>query len=248
MLPYFFRHYDPFVHRYIFFDDGSTDGTLDILERHPRAEVRKFVRTTPESFVLSAQALHNGVWKESRGIADWTIITAVDEHLHHPDMEGYLIQQKSCGVSAVPALGYQMLATSFPEGDIHLAASLTFGAPFDMMSKLSIFDPSKISETNFELGRHSASPEGEVRYPLRDEVINLHYKYLGLDYVHARHQMLKSGLGALDVANNFGHRYRFSPQELESDYGSFEKRGVDIAGLTLAGHDDHAEPRWWRPR
>src|SRR5690242_2946962 len=35
MLPYFFRHYDSFVDRYIIFDDGSTDRSLDILRRHP---------------------------------------------------------------------------------------------------------------------------------------------------------------------------------------------------------------------
>ena len=45
MLPFFFRHYDPIVDRYIVYDDGSTDRTLEMLAAHPRVEVRPFART-----------------------------------------------------------------------------------------------------------------------------------------------------------------------------------------------------------
>src|SRR6266481_3219141 len=65
MLPYFFRHYDPFVDRYIIFDDGSTDGSLQILTDHPKVELRRFVRSDPDSFACSEQALSNACWKES---------------------------------------------------------------------------------------------------------------------------------------------------------------------------------------
>jgi glycosyltransferase involved in cell wall biosynthesis len=102
MLPFFFRHYDSLVSRYIVFDDGSTDHTLEILAAHGRVEVRPFVRTHTDSYVLSAQSLHDRVWKESRGRVDWVIITAVDEHLYHPGGLGrYLRIARSCGVTAI---------------------------------------------------------------------------------------------------------------------------------------------------
>jgi len=47
MLGYFFRHYDRFVDRYVFYDDGSDDGTRERLQAHPRVEVRRFERTDP---------------------------------------------------------------------------------------------------------------------------------------------------------------------------------------------------------
>lgn len=43
VLGFFFRHYDPWIERYIVFDDGSTDGTLDLLAQHGRVEDRKSV-------------------------------------------------------------------------------------------------------------------------------------------------------------------------------------------------------------
>jgi glycosyltransferase involved in cell wall biosynthesis len=89
MLPFFFRHYDALVDRYVVHDDGSSDATLSLLAAHPRVERRRFPRSVADSYVLSAQALHNTAWKESRGRADWVILTAIDEHLHHPDLPGY---------------------------------------------------------------------------------------------------------------------------------------------------------------
>lgn len=246
MLPYFFRHYDRFVEHYIFYDDGSTDGTLDILAGRSNVEVRPFVRAVPDSYVRSAQVLHENMWKESRGRADWVIITAVDEHLHHPDLSGYLTRLSREDITAVPALGYQMIAQDFPGGDGLLAETVTFGAPFAPMSKLSIFNPASIAATGFELGRHMARPEGRVRFPQRDEVFNLHYKYMGLAYTHERHQMLKTGLGPTDLANRWGHRYQFSLQELERDYRDFEARAIDTSAPVEMLELAHREPRWWR--
>lgn len=82
MLGFFFRHYDAFVDRYVIYDDDSTDGALDILARHPRVELRRFARVHADSFVLSHKAMQDEAWKESRGAADWVVVTAIDEHLH----------------------------------------------------------------------------------------------------------------------------------------------------------------------
>src|SRR5215211_8196051 len=94
-LDFFFRHYDPIVERYVIFDDGSTDGSLERLRRHPKVDLRRLVRSHPASFVLSELELFNNCWKESRGTenrapADWVIVCSLDEHLVHADLKGYL--------------------------------------------------------------------------------------------------------------------------------------------------------------
>jgi hypothetical protein len=166
MLGFFFRHYDRFVQRYVIYDDGSSDRSLDILHANPKVEVRNTtLNSNPDSWVLSAMQVYESCWKESRGIADWVICTDIDEHLHHPHLFEYLLRCGNDGITMVPALGYQMLSETVPSGDRLLCESMTMGAPWGQMSKLSIFSPDAIESANFELGRHSAEPTGSVVAP-----------------------------------------------------------------------------------
>ena len=244
VLPFFFRHYDRWIDRYIVYDDGSTDRTLEMFAAHPNVEVRQFERLVADSFVGSAMVLHNTVWKEARGKADWVVITAIDEHLHHSDILDYLARCRTAGVSAIPALGFQMLADRFPDSTEWLAASECIGAPYIEMNKLSIFDPNLIEETNFALGRHAAEPTGRVVYPTVDELVNLHYKYLGRDYVRSRHSLLLSGLGDLDKALGLGWHYRLAADELDAEWQKFAAAALDYRDPTV-GITTHVE-RWWR--
>lgn len=244
MLPYFFRHYDSFVDRYVIFDDGSTDGSLEILSKHPKVELRRFVRSDPESFVLSEQALSNACWKESRGEADWVIVTDIDEHLYHPSMREYLAGCARAGVTLIPALGFQMVCEELPPADALLCDVALMGAPFGEMMKPSIFDPNAVTEINFRIGRHTAEPVGEIRMPNRDEVLLLHYKYIGRSRVEARHHQLSAQLGAKDKANRWGHQYEWSTEELTADWEAFVAHAVDVR---QASPETYPIDRWWRP-
>jgi hypothetical protein len=129
MLPFFFLHYDKLVQRYIIYDDDSTDDSQEILRRHPKVELRPMPPySDPESRITSALALQETCWKESRGIADWVIITDIDEHLYHPNIYNYLAQCRERGVTSIPGLGYQMLSERFPGHNTLLCCSLTRGA------------------------------------------------------------------------------------------------------------------------
>lgn len=244
MLPFFFRHYDRFIDRYIVYDDGSTDRTLAMFAAHGRVEVRRFERSMPDSFVISATLLQNEFWKEARGKAAWAVITAIDEHLHHRDIAGYLARCRQLGVTAIPVLGMQMLADRFPATEEWLAASHVIGAPYDEMCKLSIVDPNQIDETHFTLGRHFAQPTGRVVYPPTDEVLNLHYKYLGRDYLRSRHALLATGLGLIDRKAQLGDHYHLPPEALEAEWQRFAARALDYRDPSV-GVTTHPQ-RWWR--
>lgn len=248
MLPWFFRHYDRFVDRYVIFDDGSTDRTRELLSAHPRTELRDLPRADANSYVISAQAMHDAAWKESRGAADWVIWTAVDEHLVHRDLPGYLGRCRRSGVTAVPALGFQMVSRQFPPRDVRLCEAVTRGAPFQRMSKLSIFDPDAIEATAFGAGRHEAVPQGRVRYPPHDEVLNLHFKYIDFEYLVARNRDLAGKLGSVDRANRWGHQYDGGRKQARHMYGRFEAAAFDLAAAPLGPAFWHLGDRWWRPK
>ncbi len=244
MLPFFFRHYDPWVDRYVLYDDGSTDGTLTLLAAHPRVTVRRFLRKMPDSFVGSAMIYQRSMWQESRGQDAWAVVTTVDEHLWHPDMAAYLARCRAAGVTAIPALGFQMISETFPASDEMLAETRRMGAPYWMMNKLSIFDPDAIAHTNYTGGRHLAVPAGRVVYPAVDEVLNLHYKYLDRDRVEVRNRLLGTGLGPRDKAEQAGAQYAWSRKQLDQDWEGFAARAIDYrtAPIGFATHP----LRWWR--
>jgi Glycosyl transferase family 2 len=247
LLSFFFRHYDQWVDRYVIYDDNSTDATQEMLHAHPRVEARPLVRSVPDSFVLSAQAIHDSCWKESRGEADWVIITDIDEHLYHPELAVYLMACKRSGVTAIPGLGYNMISDSFPQGEQRLCELVRRGEPAVSMSKFSLFDPNSLTETNYAVGRHTADPKGNVRYPKEDRLLNLHFKTLGLDYVIARYRLLATKRGTRDRANQWGYHYDWTPEKIAEVYTARRHHAFDVIAAGERAARKHLEPRWWRP-
>ena len=248
MLPFFFLHYDKLVQRYVIYDDASTDNSQEILRLNPKVELRPMPPySDPESRIRSALALQETCWRESRGIADWVIITDIDEHLYHPDMYGYLAQCRAQGVTIIPALGYQMLSEHFPEHKTLLCQSLTRGACDLVYSKLGIFSPNEIDAVNYTQGRHSAAPKGRVVLPARDELLLLHYHYLGFERVRKRNAQFVTRQRKNDIAMGLGSEYSLSSKQLREVWNLIASRLVDISQPDLRPWETHGGPRWWRP-
>ena len=247
MLPFFFLHYDKLVQRYIIYDHASTDNSQEILRLNPKVELRPTPPYgNPGSRVASQLALLETCWKESRGIADWVIVTDIDEHLYHPDMYRYLAQCRAQGVTTIPALGYQMLSHQFPEHKTLLCNSLSRGACDSLYSKLNIFSPNEIDATNDTPGRHTAAPTGRVVLPARDEVMLLHYRYLDFERVRKRYQVLATRHFKADIAMGWGSQYSWSSEQLREAWNFMASRLVDISLPDLTPWETHEGLRWWR--
>ena len=245
MLPFFFRHYDPLVDRYFLFDDGSTDGTLSILRDHPKVVVGQFVRSDPDSFVLSEQKFSNECWKSSRGEADWVIVTDVDEHLFHPAGRDYLESCARKNVTLIPALGFQMVSEKRPTNGETLCTAYTVGAPWSQMMKASVFDPDAIAEINFTVGRHRVKPVGRIQVPETDELLLFHYKYMGFEETHERHKQLETGMGSGDGRRGWGHKYAWSREQLRADWAEVAAKAVDTAAIRSSPASHYPTERWW---
>ncbi|WP_132254320.1 glycosyltransferase [Methylobacterium segetis] len=247
MLGFFFRHYDAFVDRYVVYDDGSTDGSREILRAHPRVELRDFARVAAESFVLSHKAMQDEAWKESRGRADWVIVTAIDEHLHVPGrpMAEYLAEQADHGVTLIPALGFDMNHKEMPDDSGLLVERVTRGRPRIAFNKLSVFRPDAVRESGFTAGRHAAEPVGDLRLPTRDALMLWHYKHLGFARNAAREAAQAERLGRVDRAQGYGQHYLWGEARLRAFWDEMEREARD---LSAEGFDPEAaaiRPLWW---
>ena len=248
MLPFLFRHYAPWVERFVIYDSDSTDGSVELLRRTPNVEIRRVEWTQPDSMIATLQELHNNCWKESRGTADWVIVADIDEFLYHPDLLGYLRRCRKRGVTCIPSLGYEMVSDRFPGPDEALVRTIRRGLPHRAMSKLRLFDPNAVEETNFGPGGHVAAPTGRIVYPKRDKLLLLHYKSLGVDYLARRNAMMETTRRTRDIAKNWSHHYRTPVEELAANLKGALAASADVIALGDAAWRTHKEGRWWRAK
>jgi hypothetical protein len=230
ILPYFFRHYNNLVDHFFIFDNGSIDGTLEYLAKHPRTTVRHFV-TEANSFGLTEIRLSNHIWRDSIGKADWVIMADLDEHIFHQDLRAYLAECCAAGVTALQSIGYEMVSDHFPSADVKLIDELRYGARSLGHDKFCIFDPASISATNFGPGRHTARPTGHVVWPDRAAIRMFHYKKLGADYFVIRHQELSAGLGSHDRLAGYGHHYLWPRDRMLQEFQELLSQARLVPGL-----------------
>lgn len=252
MIPYFFRHYNGLADRFFIFDNGSTDGSLELLAGDERVSVTHW-DVQGDSFVIEAARLANRCWKQSRGQADWVLTAEVDEHLHHPDLPAYLDSCARRGITAIEAIGYDMIADRFPTEDRPLWQLVTGGVRSFGMDKLAIFDPAAIRETNYEAGRHKALPTGRVVREPAKQVRLLHYKFLGAEYVAERNALLAHGIRPGDSAQGWGAHWTLAYDEVAAQIAALAAKAAPVPGLAdgVPGFDERellAKSRLFRRR
>jgi hypothetical protein len=113
------------------------------------------------------------------------------------------------------------------------------------MNKLNIFSPDAVEEINYSPGRHSCQPVGDIVLPDRDELLLLHYKYLGFERTYQRHEQYGARLREADIARGLAHKWRWSRDQLREDWLQFEARLIDISAPDLSPWLTHKERRWW---
>jgi glycosyltransferase involved in cell wall biosynthesis len=215
------RHYEPFVDEFIILDDGSKDGSVEFLNAQPKVRLIKANRKQG-TYVEQSTKFFNEAWKESRSKADWIITCNVDEHVYHKNIVKYLQFCLQNGVTILSAKGYEMVSLEFPSSQGRLCDEVRLGAqtqrlsgPSSLFNKIMVFNPQAIHEVQFDKGRHTANPIGEVVYPYSVELKLLHYKFLGIDYAKQRYTELKSGLSSADKKQGVGSQYMWDTAKIK---------------------------------
>lgn len=243
MLPLFFNYYDAFVDRYYIHDNGSDDGSLEILEAHPRVTVLPLV-LEGDSLCESAFQQVNNFWKPSIGAADWVAVCNVDELFWHPDLPWYLEQCRKRDITWIPTTGWEMMTEDFPAPETHLPTACRRGVRFPHMDKPSFFNPNSITDSGFAMARHSAEPKGQVILPKQCEVQLLHYKHLGFEYTSTRQAELQARMREKDREKKWGFQY--DAELVVKRFEELRSEGTTVAAPSRGSGHRRAEK--WRPR
>ena len=157
LMPYFLRHYASFADRIFVYDAGSDDGTREMVQQCPKAELIDWdcAEVNDERYM----AINNSAYIEhSRGVADWVIMADADEFVYydHPagSLSEFLGRCQCNGYNVLTPQGFNMVSDAFPSTDGQIYAEVKRGVAHYAESKPCIFHPGLTM--HFEVGKHVA--------------------------------------------------------------------------------------------
>ena len=231
ILPYFLRHYSSFCQKIIIYDQYSTDKTHDILKSFTHSTCEVIVRLWGENEKFNDfnnLAIKQNAYKESRGKADWVIISDCDEFLYHPILQEKLLYYKNIGINLPKVKGYNMMPDCEIDSMINLPDVYNIGEPYHMYDKPMIFDPAL--ELKFSAGCHWLEYASENTKTSCDNefLFLLHYRKLNLKYWIERSQQLGKRLSDINLRANMGTHNLRNTDELIKDYNESLKNVVKV--------------------
>jgi hypothetical protein len=218
MLPYFMRHYLQYGSVTIF-DNQSTDDSVAIA-KSLGATVFPFESDGEFRDDIMVH-IKNICWKESR--ADWAIVGDIDEFTYHRNLVWAL--KHSEGTVIMPRM-FQMYSDTFPTTEGQIYDEVKMGV--EMRSKMCIFRPDQIMEMNYEVGCHHAYPEGNFIPNVRTEIVNLHFKNLGIDYVVSRNAELNARQSEVNKKHGWSFHIGASAEDTEQDFKEVQNKLIRI--------------------
>jgi len=121
------------------------------------------------------------------------------------------------GIAAIPGKGYKMTLDSFPDSD-ERSDLITRGIRHKKMDKLCTFNSNTLEEANFIPRRLKANPSGQVVFPKKRDLKQLHYKYLGLDYLITRYAEPRTGLRRTNLKKRWRFQRLLDRKNIKKDF------------------------------
>lgn len=212
LMPYLLRHYSTFADKIFVYDDGSDDGTREIVAGCPIAELRD-LDCGNEMNDAKWRVFWSSIYKQSRGEADFVMLADADEFYYHKDMRSLLESYKAMGINMPLVSGYNMVSEAPPSNNYQIYDEIWNGYPYAPESKQCVFDPAL--DVSYGCGRHQIEyvmPIEAVRSTNTPEISLLHYAHMGVDYLMNRRLRWRERMSQANKDNGWGS-YIFNDED-----------------------------------
>ena len=227
IMPHLLNYYSQFCQKITFYDNESTDNTINIINEFSGCETEIITYSTNGEIRDDIYIqIKNSCWKDID--ADFVIIIDSDEFLYHDNLLDFLTNNK---FDVYYPTGYNMISNYFPEDYSKLISDqVTLGNYCKNYSKSVIFNPKTIKDINYGIGAHDSNPIGhtEINIYTGSDLKLLHYKNLGFDYRYNKNSAYGKTLSSYNQTNRFGWHYNMTEDEQYAEFAELYKNKQQI--------------------
>lgn len=237
ILPWVVDYWKRFASHVTVYDNGSTDGSVEFLQRHGDFVTVRHFDTEGHKSNDAQSLIKNRCWKEARGRADLVCVCDLDEILiiRHDAVFRMLL----AGATICEPIWYELVSDKRPEYEegklLHelrpMAAMAKVSPRMPTPSKAVLFDPNKIEEINYGPGAHRCDPKGDVRWYGGDIYVLHINNSLSLEYKLDRYRQQRERLSEADKKKGYGKHYQMSENDICNEWIHAHSQRVNFAKL-----------------
>lgn len=219
IIPFVMAHYLRFCDKITVWDNGSTDGSLDLLKSYP-IEVAIFKSNGFDDNINAS--IKNECWKKCT--EDWIIVVDMDELLYLPNKKDLINCHPLPNI-----IGYNMFSEAFPNYNTPITEQITLGVKAVNFNKQILFNRRFVQEMNYGPGAHQCTPILKKWVPTTTQRTFklLHYKYLGLDYLAEKHFQYAKRLSDFNKEHAYGKEYTLQ-NHLTDSFELLKKHAIKV--------------------
>lgn len=233
ILPFFFRHYDPIVDRYLVYDNESTNPTVfEMYKKNPKVILRTFsTGGKNDSWIKSHLCCTaHKEFPADPEVSEWIIGLDTDEFLWHPrGLRTYLAECDSKGVTVPKVAGYDMFSESFPadDGKTPITDLVRGGLPSPQYCKSAIFHSSM--DMVYGVGNHPHDTTHNGVVSSETEVKLLHYVWLSFEWRFNRMVHRAKNLSEKNIKNRWSTPlHKLNEAEYRKNFGRCLAQKVEV--------------------
>ena len=199
-------------------DNLSTDSSLPYIRANfPNVEV--LVNPEKDMNDVVHMMIKREVWKRSRGLADFVIVSDFDEVVYDPNILGELQYMKDNGYTVADLISLTAICRDedWPQtGLMHESPGMRFYRD-PRYDKKILFDPNKIEEMKYSPGAHAVEIVGDAKL-YRTSINLFHIQDLGLKFLIDKHRRLGHRQSETNRANGFCNHYATADEEKAREF------------------------------
>lgn len=218
----------------IYYDNCSTDHSLEILSKYDWIEVKQF-DTGGEMNEQILSFIRNNCWKGSK--ADWCIVVDVDEVFYSKDFIGELKRMKKDLVGAVACDWYALCGDDVPVYKEGVLLHQQIGKAYKQYinhregfgdyGKIQLFNPKMAIDMKYSMGMHYAFPSCPIVY--NPNIIQIHFdKGYGYKWKIQKRRELWNRLNPKLKSMGVCAEYGWEEEKIKKEYLENQEKSINL--------------------